>query len=70
MVRLPNRSLNGPAIIIASVDVSVSEATEKPSCAFESEKSVSMNPTTPEITEASNPMRKPPSATMKAVRMT
>ena len=43
---------------------------ENPSWAFVSANSVSMNPTTPEITEASNPIRKPPSATISAVRMT
>ena len=70
MGRRPNRSASGPATIIASVEVSVSEATENPSCAFVSENSVSIKPTTPEITDASKPMRNPPSATMSAVRMT
>ena len=70
ILRRPNRSLRGPETSIASVAVSVREETENPSWAFVSANSVSMNPTTPEITEASNPIRKPPSATISAVRMT
>ena len=63
----PIRSLSGPDTIIASVAVSVSEATAQPSWIFESCSSVSMKGTTPEMTETSNPIRKPPSATISAV---
>ena len=64
--RRPKRSLRGPETIMASVDVSVSDATAQPSSSLVSSKSGSMKVTTPEITEASNPIRKPPSATVSA----
>jgi hypothetical protein len=70
MLRRPNRSLSGPATIIPSVAVSVRELTAQPSWIVESPNSSSMNRTTPEMTEASNPMRKPPSATIRVVRTT
>ncbi len=64
--RRPMRSLNGPATIIASVAVSVSEATDHPSSILVRLNSISIKPTTPEITDASKPIRKPPSATIMA----
>lgn len=64
---LPNRSLSGPDIIIAKVAVSVKEATDHPSSSFVSPNSGSMNLTTPEMTEASKPMSKPPKATIMAI---
>jgi hypothetical protein len=70
MVRRPNRSLSGPETIIPSVAVSVNELTAQPSWIVERPNSSSMNRTTPEMTEASKPMRKPPSATINAVRTT
>jgi len=68
-VRRPKRSLSGPDTIIAKVAVSVSEATAQPSSMLLSLNSGSMKVTTPEITEASKPIRKPPSATISATRM-
>jgi len=53
-----------------SVAVSVRQLTAHPSWSVLSENSGSMKPTTPEITEASNPIRKPPKATIKAIRAT
>ena len=64
--RRPTRSLNGPDTIIANVAVSAREDTDHPSWILVSENSVSINPTTPEITDASKPIRNPPSATMSA----
>ena len=52
---------------MASVAVKVSEATDQPSWILVRENSVSMNPTTPEMTDASKPIRKPPRATMTAI---
>ena len=65
--RRPNRSLNGPAHSIAIVAVSVREATAQPSSILLSPKRGSMKVTTPEITDASNPMRKPPKPTQSAI---
>ena len=69
-VLLPIASLSGPANIIARVAVSVSEATDQPNSNLVSPNSGSMNFTTPEITEASKPMSKPPRATIMAIIMT
>ncbi len=63
----PKRSLKGPANIIASVAVRVSEATDQPSSILVKSNSASINFTTPEMTEASKPMRKPPRATIMAI---
>ena len=65
---LPNRSLKGPAIIIASVAVRVKELTAQPNSNFVRSNSGSMNLTTPEITDASNPIKKPPRATINEIR--
>ena len=62
----PMRSLSGPAIIIANVAVNVSDATDQPSSIFVRLNSGSMKVTTPDMTEASKPIRKPPSATISA----
>jgi hypothetical protein len=67
--RRPRRSLRGPASIIAMVDVSVREATDQPSSILLRPNSGSMKPTTPEMTEASKPIKKPPSATISATRI-
>ncbi len=64
--RRPKRSLMGPAIIIARVAVSVNEATAQPTWILLRSNSGPINPTTPEITEASKPIRKPPNATISA----
>jgi hypothetical protein len=61
---LPYLSLKGPASNIASVAVSVRQLTDHPNCIFDKLNSVSMNFTTPEITEASNPIKNPPKATI------
>ena len=63
----PILSETGPANIMASVAVSVRQATAKPVCTGVSSNSMVTNFTTPEITEASNPIKKPPRATMSAV---
>ena len=65
--RLPMRSLSGPDSIIASVAVSDSDDTDQPSWILVRENSTSIKRTTPEITDASKPMRNPPSATNRAV---
>ncbi len=65
--RRPMRSLSGPDNIIASVAVSASDDTDQPTWIFVRENSTSMKPTTPEITDASKPMRKPPRATNRAI---
>jgi hypothetical protein len=65
--RRPMRSLRGPDNIIANVAVSDSDDTDHPSWIFVSENSTSIKPTTPEITDASKPMRNPPSATNSAI---
>ncbi len=65
--RRPSRSLKGPEHIIANEAVSVSEATAQPSSIWLRENSGLMKETTPEITEASKPIRNPPSATISAV---
>ena len=62
----PSRSLSGPETIIATVAVRVSDATAQPSSIRVRLNSGPINDTTPEMTDASNPMRKPPSATMSA----
>ena len=62
----PSRSLSGPDTIMARVAVSVSDATDQPSSIRVRSNSGPMKDTTPEMTDASNPMRKPPSATMSA----
>ena len=67
--RRPIRSLSGPATIIAKVAVSASDDTDHPSSILVSSNSTSINPTTPEITDASNPIRNPPSATMRATML-
>ena len=64
--RRPKRSESGPDTIIANVAVNASEDTDQPSWSFVSSNSVSIKPTTPEITDASKPIRKPPSATDNA----
>ena len=64
--RRPRRSLSGPDTIMAKVAVSVSEATDQPSSILLRLNSGSMKVTTPEITDASKPIRKPPSATVSA----
>ena len=64
--RRPRRSLSGPDTIMAKVAVSVSEATDQPSSILVRLNSGSMKVTTPEITDASKPIRKPPSATVSA----
>ena len=65
--RRPSRSLSGPETIMASVAVRVSDATDQPSSILDRLNSGSMNPTTPEMTDASKPIRNPPSATISAV---
>jgi len=65
---LPQRSLKGPAINMAMVAVSVKELTAHPNSNFDSLNSGSINLTTPEMTDASNPIRKPPSATIDEMR--
>ena len=65
--RRPMRSLSGPESIMPRVAVSASEDTDQPTWIGVSANSTSMNPTTPEMTEASKPMRKPPRATISAV---
>ena len=57
-------SLNGPLIIMASVEVRVKQLTAQPNCNFERPNSGSIKRITPEITEASKPIRKPPKATI------
>jgi hypothetical protein len=52
---------------MASVAVRVRQLTAQPNWSFVSSNSTSINPTTPEITEASNPIRKPPRATINAI---
>jgi hypothetical protein len=69
-VLLPNRSLSGPATIIARVEVNVSDPTAQPSWNLVRENSGSINPTTPDITDASKPIKKPPRATVMAIRVT
>jgi hypothetical protein len=64
--RRPMRSLRGPDNIIASVAVSANDDTDQPTWILVSENSTSMKPTTPEITDASKPIRNPPSATNSA----
>ena len=63
----PILSETGPASIMASVDVNVRQATAKPCCASVSSNCMETNLMTPEITEASNPIKKPPIATMNAI---
>ena len=65
--RRPMRSLSGPDSIIASVAVSDRDDTDQPSWILVSENSTSIKRTTPEITDASKPIRKPPSATNNAI---
>ncbi len=67
---LPIRSLIGPATNIVIVATKVRQATAQPSCIFVNSKYGSINLTTPEITEASKPIKKPPRATIKAIRIT
>ncbi len=67
--RRPMRSLSGPENIMPSVAVSASEETDQPTSIGVRANSPWMNPTTPDITEASKPIRKPPSATISAVRV-
>ena len=64
--RRPIRSLSGPASIIASVAVSARDDTDQPTWILVSSNSTSIKPTTPEITDASNPIKNPPSATISA----
>ena len=61
------RSLSGPENNIPTVAVSESEDTDQPSWILVSANSTSIAPTAPAITAASNPIRKPPSATMSAM---
>jgi len=68
IIRLPNRSLNGPDTNIAKAAITVNELTENPSSISVRLKSICMNLLTPEMTEASNPIKKPPSATISAIR--
>ena len=67
--RRPKASLSGPATIMASVAVSVNELTAHPISSLVKVNCLSMKPTTPDMTEASKPMRKPPRATIRAVRV-
>ena len=67
--RRPNASLRGPATIMASVAVRVNELTAHPSCKLVNSNCCSMKPTTPDMTDASKPIRKPPRATIRAVRV-
>jgi hypothetical protein len=61
---LPNLSLKGPAVTIANVAVSDKDATAHPNSILDKLNSGSINLTTPDITDASKPIRKPPKATM------
>ena len=63
---LPRRSLNGPAPNMATVDAKVRDETDQPNCKLLSANSTSTKLTTPEITDVSKPIRKPPRATIRA----
>jgi len=63
----PHLSLKGPASSIANVAVRVNELTAHPNSIFDKLNSGSINLTTPDITDASNPIRKPPSATISEI---
>ena len=66
--RRPILSLKGPATIIAKVAVSVRELTDQPNSILVKSNSGAINFTTPEITEASNPIKNPPKATIRAIK--
>ena len=66
-VLLPIRSLRGPAVIMAKVAVRVNDATDQPNSSLVKSNSGSINRTTPDMTEASNPIKSPPSATIRAI---
>ncbi len=65
----PSLSLKGPATIIPKDAVSAIEATAQPNSILLNKNSGSINFTTPEITEASKPIKKPPSATRRALNV-
>ena len=66
----PYLLLKGPATNIATVAVKVRELTAHPNSILVSSNSISKNFTTPEITEASKPIRKPPKATISEINTT
>ena len=68
IARRPSRSLKGPAVSIPKVAVSVKEPTAQPKPRSLNPNSGRINRTTPETTEASKPIKKPPKATLRPTR--
>ena len=64
---LPYTLLKGPATNIAKVAVNVRELTAQPNSILVKPNSGSKNLTTPDMTEASKPIKKPPKATIRLI---
>tara|TARA_B110000046_G_scaffold135098_1_gene141373 strand:- start:1961 stop:2245 length:285 start_codon:yes stop_codon:yes gene_type:complete len=65
----PKRSLSGPAKSIARAALSVRQEVDHPSSKSDILNSGPTKTFTPEITEASKPIRSPPNATIRAIVM-
>ncbi|MBA7533626.1 hypothetical protein ES705_25867 [subsurface metagenome] len=65
---LPTLSDIGPERIIARVADKVRQLTAQPNCIFVNSNCGPINSTTPDITDASNPIKNPPRATIKTIK--